>query len=571
MMNKVAHVLLISVVCLGSIGLLPAESLAIEAYFDTEISTRLEPEPYFGVLYVARMDEEVPQLFSDIVYEPVIYLEIIFDASKTMDEPDINGTPKIDIAKEIATLLVNHFPARDTRFALRVNGTRYDNNCLDSEIVVPFRRDNAQEMLDTIQNIRPKGLSPITYSLRQVLQDFVGTKGTKIVFIITDGQETCDREPTDTCTTTMDMFLEAEFDADINIVGINTINDDAQLLLSCLAARGEGEFLDSNRNEGPEFARLIRGSQQLGYSISKVLDPETLEEGKILELLNRQIGDSTILDGEKIVVEPERRVKDSRHELEPGVYKIEFATVPPMASYFTLDRRQELTIALVRSGRGLDLYDRAHLALGNRYYDSGEFEKALEEYQKVLDFDANNVDAHLNMGVIYDDILVDETKAAEHYKTYLELQGPRQEEVRTWLRTVRGEPTQEEKLQEQVRQREEEEARKEAERLAAEEAARQEKERQEALEAYEEILTRNSQIRELSEGEVISGDVVHVTVSAETLDSEVEDIAMDVGNRINRLLERTPREILVYREDDPEVLAAQAVYDSSRQEYIIAE
>jgi tetratricopeptide (TPR) repeat protein len=312
-------------------------------------------------------------------------------------------------------------------------------------------------------------------------------------------------------------------------------------------------------------------SQQLGYSISKVLDAETLEEGKILELIHRQIGDSTILDGESIVLEPERRTTDSRHELEPGIYKIEFTTVPPMASYFTLDREQELTIALVRSGQGIDLYDRAHLALGNSYYDSGEIEKALQEYQKVLDFDSNNVDAHLNMGIIYDDILLDKTKAAEHYKAYLELQGPRQEEVRTWLRNVRGEPTREEELQEQVRQRDEEEARKELERLAEEEAERLRQEREEALEVYEEILTRNSQIRELSEEEVISGDVIRVTVSAETLDSEAEDIATDVGNRIRRLLERTPREILVYREDEPQALAAQAVYDSAQQQYIIAE
>jgi tetratricopeptide (TPR) repeat protein len=318
---------------------------------------------------------------------------------------------------------------------------------------------------------------------------------------------------------------------------------------------------------------LIQRSQQLSYSISKILDPETLLEGKILELINRRIGDITIMEGDRVVLQPEHLVTRSYHELEPGVYKIEFATVPVLASYFTLDRQQELTIGLVRSGYGLDLYDRVHLALGNKYYDNGQIEEALMEYQKVIEFDPRNVDAHLNLGIIYDDLLKDKEKAAEHYRTYLELQGPRQDEVREWLRKVRGEPTREEEIEEKAREREEEEARKEAERLAEEEKARAEAEYQEALKSYNEILTANPEILEekLSEEEVFSGDVIHVTVSdvSETTDSEAQEIALDVGERIKKLLKRTPNEVIVYRESKPDVPIAHARYDVSQQQYVI--
>ncbi len=119
----------------------------------------------------------------------------------------------------------------------------------------------------------------------------------------------------------------------------------------------------------------------------------------------------------------------SRHELPAGVYKLEFLTIPPLVAYATVDQQRETTIGIVRSGLGLDLYDRAHLALGNRYYDNGQIEEAMTEYQKVLDFDSQNINAHLNMGIIYQDILNDKEQAANHYKIYLELQGPRQEEV----------------------------------------------------------------------------------------------------------------------------------------------
>lgn len=572
MMKQGWFLVLYCLIGIVSVGGFPTPAGAIDAYFDTEISTRLEPQPYFGTVRIRQTDEEVPQVFPDVQYEPVIYMEIIFDASKTMGEPDINGIRKLDIAKEIATLLVKKFPQQDTRFALRVNGAQFENNCIDSELAVPFQRDNAQQVLDAIASIQPKGISPIAYSLRQVLHDFVGTKGTKMVFLITDGQETCDVEPVDTCTATMDMFLEAEFDGTINIIGINTIYDDAKLLLSCLSVRGGGEFLDSNRNKGSEFAKLIRGSQQLGYNISRVLDPDTLAEGKILELYGRRIGDRTILEGDNIVLQPESRSStESYHELLPGIYKIEFATIPPMASYFTLDSEQELSIALVRSGRGIDLYDRAHMSLGNRYYDNGEFDKAMEEYQMVLESDPTNVDAHLNMGIIYDDIVEDKEKAAEHYKAYLELQGPRQDDVREWLRQVRGQPTREQELEEQRRQLEEERAREEAERLAREEAQRLEEKRQEALDAREYILTKYVDIRELSEEDVLEGDTIHVIVADDTLDPDIKEMAVDVGFRIKEDLKRTPQEVIVSREENPDVAVARARYDSAQGEYVLIE
>ena len=76
-------------------------------------------------------------------------------------------------------------------------------------------------------------------------------------------------------------------------LGVNTIQPDVQALLSCLSARGSGDYLDSNRDSGSQLGQLIRESSQINYSISRILDAETLAEGKILDLLNRRIGDAT--------------------------------------------------------------------------------------------------------------------------------------------------------------------------------------------------------------------------------------------------------------------------------------
>ncbi len=585
--------------CLGILCYLSPEAIAIDAYFDSEISTSLEVETTTGTLLVKILDEEVSAILQDIVYEQELYVEIIFDASKTMGEPDINGIRKIDIAKQLISILVDYFPQQDTSFGLRVNGARYPNNCLDSELVVPFSKANGQQVLDAVKNLQPKGLSPLVYSLRRVLRDFEGKTGTKVVFLLTDGQETCDLEPVDACTATMDLIAQAEFTGNINILGVNTIYEDSQLLLTCLKKRGNGEFLDSNRNSGRELAQLIHNSSQLRYSISRILDTDTLSEGKILELINRRIGDSTglalgsTISGQdtNILIEPgiirreaqtseiqeinvtelpQSNLGFSTHELPPGVYKIEFITTPPLVSYFVIDEQQEFTVGIVRSGRGFDLYDRAHLALGNRYYDNGQIEQALAEYQKVLDFDPRNVNVHLNMGIIYQDVLPDNNKAAFHYKTYLELQGPRQEEVSSWLREVRGLPSEEEELQQKVREREEEQVQEEALRQQAEEQAQRAKERQKALADYNEIRTASPEIVELSEEAVINGQPLDVIVSTATPDSKAEKVALDVGKRMIALFGHHP-EITVYRDERREIPVKRAVYDEPQGKYIIVE
>ena len=152
---------------------------------------------------------------------------------------------------------------------------------------------------------------------------------------------------------------------------------------------------------------------------------------------------------------------------------------------------------------------------------------------------------------------------------YLELQGPRQDDVREWLRSVRGAPTREQEIEEQRRQRDEENAREEADNLAREEAKRREEEYQEGLKVYEEILTRNSDIRDLSEDEVLEGDTIHVVVADKATDSQIDDIALDVGNRIKRLLQRTPQEVIVYREENREQEVARARYDSAQEQYVL--
>ena len=592
------HLLFAAACCVFAlVGGMASDAPALDAFFDTQISTDLEYTPNSGSLVVKMIDEDLPPILPDVSYQRSILVEIVFDASNTMGETDINGIRKIEIAKKLVQILLKYFPQQDTQFALRVNGGKTANNCLDSELVVPFSEGNGQRILEAVQQIQPKGLSPLGFSIREMLKDFAGHAGSRIVFVVTDGDDTCDSELADSCTTTMDMLVDAEFGGNLNILGINTIYDEPKNFLKCLSARGNGEFLDSNRDSGQELGQLIYTSSQLRYSIARILDANTLSEGNILGLLNRRIGEATELNKDTSTenqtqvntVQPgiitkqqseldiqEVRVENlpptngnySTHELPPGVYKIEFLTTPPLATYFTIDQGQQFTIGIVRSGSGFDLFDRAHLAIGNRYYDNGQYQEALAEYQKVLDFDSKNVDAHLNMGVIYQDILQDKEQASLHYRTYMELQGPRQEEVSKWFREVQGLPSEEDILQQKLLERDEEKAREEAEELMAAEEERLKKEEQKAIDAYNEVLTANPNIRTLSQQEIVSrSPKIEVIVSSATTVTRAEKLAVDVGTRLKTLLNYTP-DVYIYRETDPNTLIQKAMYDAAQQIYV---
>ena len=65
-----------------------------------------------------------------------------------------------------------------------------------------------------------------------------------------------------------------------------------------------------------------------------------------------------------------------------------------------------------------------------------DYQKALEYFQSTVEIDPKFASGHLNLGIIYDDHLDDPEKARKHYKTYLDLQGERADEVSKWLKDL---------------------------------------------------------------------------------------------------------------------------------------
>jgi len=118
---------------------------------------------------------------------------IVFDASGSM-WGQIKGRAKIEIAREVVADLVRDLPA-ETELGLMVYGHRRKGDCADIELLIPVGKVDKSAFIKTVNDIMPKGMTPITASL-ELAAEGLGYKESKAtVILVSDGLETCNADP----------------------------------------------------------------------------------------------------------------------------------------------------------------------------------------------------------------------------------------------------------------------------------------------------------------------------------------------------------------------------------------
>ncbi len=121
----------------------------------------------------------------------------LLDASGSMLEQwERPNQTRWSVAKSILTKLVDSLGQNNKlELALRVYGHRSPQeikNCKDTWLEVPFKARSHTQIIQKLSEIKPKGVTPITYSLEQAAKDFPTNAGYRnIVILITDGIESC--------------------------------------------------------------------------------------------------------------------------------------------------------------------------------------------------------------------------------------------------------------------------------------------------------------------------------------------------------------------------------------------
>ena len=184
-------------------------------------------------------------------------LLFVIDFSNSMTSY-LNNQTKTSQVKE---LLDKTLPliSEDTKVGLRVYGHTCNliaySACRSSELIVPLGYNNSQAILSELNKLRPKGMTPITYSLKQAVnKDLNGYGGIKHIILLTDGGENCDESPCEYAIA----LMKQRRDIKIDVIAFNVEGDDDLAQLKCTADVTGGKF-----SEADTKAELFRSMENM--------------------------------------------------------------------------------------------------------------------------------------------------------------------------------------------------------------------------------------------------------------------------------------------------------------------
>ena len=192
-------------------------------------------------------------VFAYEVYTPNDYkykeasdkLLFVVDYSNSMSEY-LEHKTKVNQVKEMMNYILPQI-SPETKVGLRVYGHTCNliamNACRSSELITPLGFANSSSILSAMSRLRPRGMTPITYSLKQaVKKDLAGYDGIKHIILLTDGGENCDESP---CDYSIEL-VKTRKDIKIDVIAFNVHDEDDLAQLKCTADVTGGIFSEAD-------------------------------------------------------------------------------------------------------------------------------------------------------------------------------------------------------------------------------------------------------------------------------------------------------------------------------------
>ncbi|WP_408009137.1 vWA domain-containing protein [Pseudalkalibacillus sp. A8] len=173
----------------------------------------------------------------------------LLDSSGSM-AGQVNGGVKMDLAKSALNRVLGNLDPT-TKIALRVYGHKGSSDdkdkkvsCDSSETVYALNSYDEGTFQDALKEFKPSGWTPIATSLQLAQDDFNGATGDdveNIIYVISDGVETCDGDP----VAAAKEIHESDLNVIVNVIGFN-VDTKGQKQLKETADAGGGEYKDVN-------------------------------------------------------------------------------------------------------------------------------------------------------------------------------------------------------------------------------------------------------------------------------------------------------------------------------------
>ncbi len=178
-----------------------------------------------------------------------VNIEVILDASGSM-AAQINGRTKYQIALESLAAFVEQLPAH-VNLGLRVYGHLGGNSeeqksfsCDSSNLIYPFAKLDREGFLRAVNSVKPTGWTALGLSLQRAREDFNRfdqANSTNLVYLLTDGEETCGGNPAQAAAA----LNTSGIGAIVNVIGFD-IDAQQEAGLRQIASSGGGEYFSAS-------------------------------------------------------------------------------------------------------------------------------------------------------------------------------------------------------------------------------------------------------------------------------------------------------------------------------------
>jgi len=174
-------------------------------------------------------------------------LLFVIDFSNSMGE-FLEHKTKVNLVKNMLRTILPQISS-DTKVGVRVYGHTCNifafNACRSSELLVPLESNNARKINSAVSKLKPRGMTPITYSLKQAVnKDLKGLEGIKHIILLTDGGENCDESPCDYAIE----LMKKRRDIKIDVIAFNVHDSEDLDQLKCVADVTSAKFIEANTN-----------------------------------------------------------------------------------------------------------------------------------------------------------------------------------------------------------------------------------------------------------------------------------------------------------------------------------
>ncbi|MCF8146314.1 MAG: VWA domain-containing protein [Deltaproteobacteria bacterium] len=162
----------------------------------------------------------------------------ILDASGSMWGP-AGDIRKIEAAKEVMAKVVPALPD-GVGVGLTVYGHRKKDDCSDVEIMIPSGSTDRAGLLAKVKAIRPKGMTPMAASVSMVADALKLKEGETTIILVSDGIETCDKDPCATIKGLKDSGIKFI----LHVVGFG-VDQKGRDQLTCFSEAGGGTYFQA--------------------------------------------------------------------------------------------------------------------------------------------------------------------------------------------------------------------------------------------------------------------------------------------------------------------------------------